>query len=237
MKPVLLLIPGMLNTAQVWDDVAAGLRDLADVRVADVLRQSQIAEMADDALALLTDVPAAQPVVLVGFSMGGYVALELLARVPQRWSAAVLVATSCLPETPEGAAGREKAIAAFEADFEATLQGVAKRGLAQPNPLLQARLCQMMREVGLATAIRQTRAVRDRTDHRAALAQLTLPVHVVCGRQDRITPPAWSQALADTVPGAALHWVDDAGHMLPIEKPQVLTALLTETLNHSATLA
>lgn len=234
MKPVLLLIPGMLNNAHVWDDVVACLRDAADLRVADVLHQSSIAAMADDAMALVADVPRQRGVVLVGFSMGGYVAADLLARAPQRWSAAVLVATSCLPETPEGAAGREKAIAAFESDFEATIQGVAKRGLAQPNLQLQERLCKMMRAVGAATAVRQTRAIRDRADHRAALSTLQLPVHVVCGQQDRITPPAWSQALADTVPGAVLHRIDNAGHMLPMEHPQALAGVLRQALSDRA---
>ncbi len=234
MKPVLLLIPGMLNTASVWREVASGLASVAEARIAHVQDQTSIAQMADDALAQVADVPADRPVCLVGFSMGGYVAIELLARSPQRWACAALVATSCLPETPEGAAGREKAIEAFEADFESTIHGVAKRSLGQPSPELRARLVDMMREVGAATAIRQTRAIRGRADHRAALASLSVPVWVVCGQLDRITPPAWSQALADAIPGARLQWVEDAGHMLPIEQPSVLIATLQQALHPHA---
>lgn len=230
MKPVLLLIPGMLNDARVWADVADAVADDAEVRIADVLTQDSIAAMARDALARVADVPPERPVVLVGFSMGGYVAGELLATVPDRWRAAVLIATGCLPETPESAAGRDMATAAFRADFEATIQGVARRGLAKPDAALQARMVSMMRDVGADTAIRQTQAIRTRADHRAALGALALPVQVLCGRQDRVTPPPMSQALADTLPNATLQWVDDAGHMLPLEHPQVVAAVLRRAL-------
>lgn len=233
MKPVILLIPGMLNDARVWRDVTAQLQDLAEVRVADVLSQDSMATMARDALALLNDVGPDRPVHLVGFSMGGYVAIELLATRPARFNAALLMSTSCLPDSAQSAAGREKAVAAFNADFDATVQAVALRGLALPNPPLQDRLCEMMRDVGAATAIRQTQAISRRTDHRNVLGSLQLPVHVMCGRQDRITLPAWSQTLADTIPTATLHWVDDAGHMLPLEHPLAVGAVLRQMLTCS----
>jgi len=230
MKPVALLIPGMLNDARVWDDVAAGLVHAAEVRIAEVGTRDRIGAMADDALALLSDLPDGHPVVPVGFSMGGYVALELLARDPGRWRAAALIATSCLPETPEGSIARDQAVAAFRADFESTCRSVARRGLATPDPALHERLLGMMREVGAETAIRQTRAIQHRLDHRVALARLALPVDVLCGEQDRITPPALSQTLADTVPGALLHRLPGAGHLLPFERPQAVVDVVLQSL-------
>ena len=137
--PVLLLIPGMLNDARLWAEVASDLRARADVRIADVSTQARIADMADDAWALLADVPAEVPCVLAGFSLGGYVAIEMLARPRRTWRAAALLSTSCLPESPEGVAGREKAIAAFTQDFEGTLQGIARRGVARNAPPHAAR--------------------------------------------------------------------------------------------------
>lgn len=231
MKPLLFLIPGMLNDARVWSDVSALMNGLAEVRIANLLTQGSIADMARDARDQLSDVEPQRPVLLVGFSMGGYVAIELLATDPARWHSALLISTSCLPDSPPSAAGREKAIAAFQADFEATLQGVALRGLAEPNPALHDRLCDMMRSVGAATAVRQTQAISRRSDHRSALQTLTLPVHVLCGRQDRITPPAWSQTLADTIAASTLHWVDGAGHMLPLERPGAIGAVLRQMLH------
>lgn len=233
MKPLLLLIPGMLNDDSIWDDVSAQMNGLAEIRIADVLSQDSIAHMASDALAQLSNVAPERPVILVGFSMGGYVAIELLATCPTRWHSALLMSTSCLPDSAQNTAGREKAIAAFQADFETTLKGVALRGLGQANPAQHDRLCNMMRTVGAATAIRQTQAISRRSDHRAALETLTVPVHVICGRLDRITPPALSQTLADTISSSTLHWVDEAGHMLPLERPRAVAAVLSRMLPRS----
>lgn len=225
-KPVLLLVPGMLNDDRVWAGVAAALADVAQVRVACVTTQTTIPAMAQDAWALLADLPPEVPVVLVGFSMGGYVAIEMLARPQRRLSAAALVGTSARPESPQGQAMREKSIAALEGDFARTVQGIAQWGSHEPTPALLQALTQMMLNVGADTAVRQTRAIMARGDHREALARLDLPLLVLCGASDRITPPALSQELAALVPHARFHEIEKAGHMLPLEQPEQVAALL-----------
>ena len=80
MTAVWLLVPGMLNDHRVWQDVATGLQGQAQVRIAQVHRQTRIADMARDAWAMLDDVAPDVPVYLAGFSMGGYVAMEMLAQ-------------------------------------------------------------------------------------------------------------------------------------------------------------
>ena len=91
MKPVVLLIPGMLNTAAVWDRVAPLLQDAAEVRIADVMTQASITDMARDAWALLVDVAPTTPVVVCGFSMGGYVAIDMVAQPARSIAGLVLV--------------------------------------------------------------------------------------------------------------------------------------------------
>lgn len=235
MKPVLLLIPGMLNTPAVWREVADALADDADVRILDVTTQAGIAEMARDAAACVADVPAATPLVVCGFSMGGYTAIEMLARTDggRRPDAVGLLSTSARPETPEGRVVREKTIAAIERDFEKVIQGVASFGTAAAShadaPLMQ-RIVEVMRNAGPAAAIRQNHAIADRGDHAEALRKLDLRVLVMCGREDRITPPALSEELAALIPGARLEWIDDAGHMTPMEAPDQVAALLRTLL-------
>lgn len=225
-QPVLLLVPGMLNDERVWAGVAQALADVAQVRVARVTTQATIPAMAQDAWALLADLPPEAPVVLVGFSMGGYVAIEMLARPQRRLRAAALVATTARPESPQGQAQREKSIAALQGDFARTVQGIAQWGSHEPTPALLQALTAMMLDVGAETAVRQTRAIMARGDHREALARLDLPVHVLCGAADRVTPPALSQELAALIPHARFHEIEKAGHMLPLEQPQPVAALL-----------
>jgi pimeloyl-ACP methyl ester carboxylesterase len=225
MKPVLLLIPGMLNTPAVWAKVVPLLGDVAEVRILNVQTQTSIGEMADDALKLLADVPAEQPLVVCGFSMGGFVTIELIAARAHKIWAICLLDTSGRPEFAENAAIREKTIAALARDFDKTTLGIAHfcTGPAgQQNAALMAEILATMRAVGPAAAIAQNRAIMARRDHRATLAKLDMPVLVLCGRHDMVTPPEYSEELAALIPAAQLTWIEDAGHMVPMERPQAL---------------
>lgn len=230
MKPVLLLVAGMLNDASLWNEVGAALASRADVRIA-LPVQDSVPAMAAAAWAQLDDVPAATPVVLAGFSLGGYVAIEMLAHPRRPVQAAALIATSARTESPEGAAGREKTMAAMRKDFARAVDGTVAWTTHAPGPELVARLSAMMRGVGADTAIRQTRAVMARNDHRAALAALALPVAVACGSEDRVTPPAIAQELAALVPGATFERVEGSGHMLPVEQPAAVIRVLNGLLD------
>ena len=234
MKPVLLLIPGMLNTAAVWSCVAPLLDDAADLRIADVTTQDSIARMADDAWALVADVPAETPLFVCGFSMGGYVALQMLAE-PQRMPAGLcLLCTSARPETPEGAAVRDKTIAAIGRSFEKVVETVLMLGShpdTQADTERMHALRALMLGVGPDAAVRQNLAVKTRADQRPLLPQLALPVRVVTSRDDRIVPPAAGEELAAAIPGAQLAWLQGVGHMAPMEQPEQVAAQLRALLN------
>lgn len=234
MKPVLLLIPGMLSTPAVWAKVVPLLQGEADVRILNVQTQASIGEMADDALALLADVPADQPLIVCGQSMGGFVTMELIAAREHKIMAVCLLGTSGRPESAEGAVQREKTIAAIERDFDKATSGIARFGTAaetQKNAALMTDIVTLMRAVGPAAAIAQNRAIMARGDYRAALARLNLPVLVLCGKDDQITPPALSEELAALIPGAQLAWIEGAGHMTPMEQPAALANHLKSFLS------
>ena len=226
MTPIWLLVPGMLNDQRVWQDVAAGLQGHATVRIAQVQTQASIADMARDAWALLDDVPPDVPVYLAGFSMGGYVAVEMLAQPVRGLQGLALLDTAGGGETDESRAQREKTIRALHSDFAKTLEGLLKWNTHEPSPELLERLRSMMLDVGAETAVRQIRAISARREHRQVLSQLRLPVQLLCGEHDRVTPPARSQELAGWIPGARLHMVPGAGHMLPLEQPQAVVKTL-----------
>ena len=233
MKPVLLLIPGMFNTTAIWDRVVDALNshaDAPDIRIADVLSQESIAAMADDAWRLVSDLPPGAPLAVCGFSMGGYVALDLLATHPGHVQALAMLDSSAAVETPDGTVVREKTIAALGRNFERTVEGIIPFSLhpdsLQDTPLVDG-MRRMMHAVGAASAIRQTRAIIGRTDHRALLATLRLPTLIVCGREDKVTPPAASEELQRLLPHARMVWIDKAGHQTPLEQaPTVARHLL-----------
>lgn len=226
-RTTLLLLPGMLNDETLWADVAPHLDAWVDVRCAPAFSQESIPAMADASWKLLSDLPPDAPVTLLGFSMGGYVAIEMLSRPARSLRAVVLVSTSARGESPEARAAREKTIAAMQRNFERVVDGILAFSTHGPGAY-QHRLKQMMLGVGVETAIRQNRAVMERNDHGDDLAKCDLPVTVICGREDRVTPPELSQELAARVPGARLKLLDQCGHMLPVEQPAQLVDLLCE---------
>jgi thioesterase domain-containing protein len=72
MKPTLLLLAGMLNNDKVWQPVARGLSEQAEVRIVHFANQDSMSAMAAHAWQALADLPAHQPLALAGFSMGGF---------------------------------------------------------------------------------------------------------------------------------------------------------------------
>ena len=229
MKPVLLLIPGMFNTAAVWQPVAGQLEGRVELRIADVLTQESIPAMAADAWKLVADLPPGTPLVVVGFSMGGYVAIELLAAHRERVSAATFIDTAATVETPESTLVREKTIAALERNFAKAVDFTIPLSLHpgnHANTALVDGMRSMMHAVGALAAIRQIRAVVARADHQAMLSQLQIPVLVVSGREDKVVASELSQHLAALIPTAKLEWIENAGHMAPLEQPEALAQLL-----------
>ena len=234
MKPTLVLLHGLLNDERVWAPVASRLRGRADIRIPNLRRQDNMAQMSIDAWAEVSGVPADTPLVLAGFSMGGYVALQMLADAPRRVAALALVDTSCRPEPAENIPVREALIAGLQRDFGAESLTLLRRGVHADrlsDVMLMLGCQHIMRDVGADAAVRQIQAIIGRADHRAMLAQLDVPTLVLCGRVDQVTPLALSREAAALIPGARLHIVEDAGHWTPLEQPAVVADQLERLLD------
>jgi pimeloyl-ACP methyl ester carboxylesterase len=236
MKPVLVLLHGLLNDERVWQPVATRLADVAVLRIPNLRTQDSMAQMSRDAWAALADVPDDAALVLAGFSMGGYVAIQMLADAPRRVQALALIDTACRPEPADNVANREKTMAALQADFEGAALGLLRLGL-HPDHLSNQALVdegmRIMRAVGAAAGVRQLRAIVERADHRALLRRLDVPALVLCGRDDQVTPLQLSRDCAALMPDAELVIVENAGHWTPLEQPDAVAAALRALLARS----
>lgn len=229
MTPLLLLIPGMNNTPRVWDRTRALLTTGAEVRVTDVRASHDIPAMAATAWRELADVDPARPLAIAGFSMGGYVALQMLATAPRAVQALALVCSSAQPDNPASAPMRERAIASAQRDWERYITGISTyltTPALQQDAVLMEAIRADLRDAGAEATIAQHRAVAARADHRAMLPALRLRALVIAGALDPLIPPAQSQEAADAIPGATWQAVEGVGHLLPWERPDVLAAAL-----------
>jgi pimeloyl-ACP methyl ester carboxylesterase len=220
----LVLLPGLLNDARLWGHQAS-LGDLARVTVADLTRDDTLAAMAERTLA------AAPPrFALAGLSMGGYVAMEIMRRAPERVERLALLDTTARPDLPEQTERRRDAIRLAEAGGFDKVMPTLLPNLLHPDHLgveAVAGLAKAMaKAVGPEAFARQQTAIMARPDSRPGLAEVGCPTLVLCGRQDLLTPLDRHQEMAGLVAGARLVVVEDCGHLSPIEQPHAVSAVL-----------
>lgn len=221
----LLLLPGTLNDDALWDAAVAALGEHADIRIADMTAHDSTTALADAAVARMPPGPFA----VAGFSLGGYVALEIMRRAGQRVAGLALLNTSARPETPEGRPGRQKMMALAQSDF-ARLTAMLIQFMLPPerqgDAELTASIRAMMERVGPEAFVRQSQAVMDRNDSRDLLSGIACPTLVIGSELDKVAPPALSQEMAAAIAGAELHLLPGTGHMAPVEQPAEVARLL-----------
>lgn len=226
--PTVLLLPGLLCDEHLWQHQIKHLADICQPRVADLTRDSSIAEMAKR---LLTTAP--KRFILVGLSMGGYVALEIMRVAPERVICLALIDTMACLDEPDRVIQRKGLIKLTETG---RFLGVTPRLL--PNLIHQNKLktpiadevMAMAQRLGKEVFIRQQTAILNRVDSMPMLNKITVPTLIIVGEDDKVTPPSESFAMAKAIPSAKLHILSDCGHLAPLELPEATTTLLKEWL-------
>jgi len=221
----LVLLPGLLNDARLWEHQIGGLADIAQPQVGDLTQADTLADLARQVLERV----AAARFVLAGFSMGGYTALEIMRQAPQRVQALALIDTSARPDTPEATARRREQVERAQVDFPGVVDALF-RAVVHPAHRDDAALLDvfraMARRVGPEAFARQQRAIGGRVDARPMLASIACPTLVACGREDPVIPLEMHEELCAGIAGAELVVLGECGHLAPIERPVQVTALL-----------
>jgi pimeloyl-ACP methyl ester carboxylesterase len=173
---------------------------------------------------------------MVGLSMGGYIAFELLRQAPERIAKVALLDTSARADAPEQSAMRR-------AQMTLASQGRLAEVVEQQFPRLVHRehradavlrqvFTLMAEDVGAAGFIRQQTAILGRADSRPTLGSIHCPTLVLVGEGDELTPPERAAEIAAGIPGARLTTVPQSGHMSTLEQPDEVTRALLEWLGN-----
>jgi pimeloyl-ACP methyl ester carboxylesterase len=221
----LVLLPGLLTDARLWQPQIDALAGDADITVADLTRHDSIAALAADVLA---QAPAG-PFALAGLSMGGYVALEIMRQAPQRVLTLALLDTNARPDTAEASAAREQLIALADENWPEVVASLLSK-LLHPahleDPALAAVITAMADAVGKDAFVRQQRAIMQRIDSRPFLHRIGCPTLVICGREDRLTPLEMHEEIVVAIPAAVIEIIDSSGHLTTLEQPSPVNAAL-----------
>jgi pimeloyl-ACP methyl ester carboxylesterase len=223
----LLLVPGFMADETLWADLEAPLAPFGPLHYADLRHDGSIEAMARRAL------DAAPPsFLLVGFSMGGYVAREIARLAPERVQALVLIATSTRPDTPalrqrKGAIGNAAPTIAFSG-----LSRIAVASSLHPKDRNNEALIERVRAMGmrLGGEVFRRQSMLERPGDLDRLREIRCPTLVVAAAQDQLRGIDEARELQAGIPGATLEVIEDTGHMIPIEAPQRLAGLIVPWL-------
>ncbi len=224
-----LLIPGLAGTARLYAPQLPALWPFGPLMLADHRRDDRIAAIARRILA-----QAPPRFALLGLSMGGYVAFEILRQAPGRVLKLALLDTTARPDSPEQSLRRREQIELAQAGRYAEVTELAFPGLVHPDrsadAALRAVVRRMAAETGPEAFIRQQTAIMQRPDSRADLPSIACPTVVLVGEADQLTPPDRAQEMAAAIPGARLVVVPASGHLSTLEQPEAVSAALVQWL-------
>jgi len=215
----LALLPGLLLDDSLWQHQIEELSDIADCWVADLTGSDSVERLANAVLAAMPDRFA-----LAGLSMGGYVALEIMRRAPDRVAQLALLDTKARPDTPEIVRRRKGLI---ELAQKGKFKGVTPRLLPlliHPDRLedkdLTETIIGMAERIGRDNFLRQQKAILARPDFRDLLPKIDCPTLILCGRQDELTPVDVHEEMAAAIPGAEFVILENCGHLSTLEQSE-----------------
>lgn len=194
-------------------------------------RACQMSDLAADAVALLDHLGAGRAVV-VGLSMGGYAALALAEGAPERLRGLVLADTRAGADAEETRRTRlETAQRVLQEGTDFLVGTLTPKLLGritrEKRPDVVARVERMIREAPPAGVAAAQRGMAVRPDRARVLPRLDVPVLILVGEEDELTPPAEAQAMEREVRGGELVTIPEAGHLASLERPETFNETLT----------
>jgi 3-oxoadipate enol-lactonase len=223
--------PQLDHLPEGWRALAPDLRGFQHSRRGGAPPAVHVGDHAADVVALLEGEAGGAPAVIVGLSLGGYIAFECWRQRPDLIRGLVLADTRAEADTDEARHKRG------EMQDVARAHGASAIADAMVPKLLGA--TSQTSEPHLTTEVRRRieasspdaiidalQALATRPDSRPTLSSITCPTLVIVGEEDDLTPPAMAQTIADGIAGASLVTIPRAGHLSNLEQPDAFNAAL-----------
>jgi pimeloyl-ACP methyl ester carboxylesterase len=223
----ILFLPGTLCTGAMFSQQIQHLQQYCnDISVVQFTTEHSLSEMANKVITATNGNPCA----IVGFSMGGIVALEVAKTHPQLIAKLALVNSNCHADLPERKAARSAQIQ--QAKSGQLVDLITDTFL--PNYLFEHKktheqlILDMATTLGADCFVAQVRAIEDRPDALSVLKSLTSDIVIIAGRQDKICPAEHQQMMHDNLPKGHLALLDECCHFSPLEQAEHVSNLLTQ---------
>lgn len=237
--PAMLLLHGYLSSGDVFDGLTAKLKksyrvitlDLPGAGISEVVSEVHTMEwLADVAIGVLESC-GVEHATVVGHSMGGYVALEILRARPEMVDRLVLMHALPTADSPEKQAERERELKVLADGKKDILAHLAPEGSFAPqNRRRMAEEIEAMAERIILTddegAMAQLRGLLARGDQSSVLSEKAVPLCFVLGRHDTRVTPERAEAVVADYPAAEVVWLEESGHFGFLEEPEKVAEVL-----------
>jgi pimeloyl-ACP methyl ester carboxylesterase len=231
-KPTIVFIHGAGESSLLWRAQVDGLKERANTVAVDLSghgrsrgsAKQRVEEYAADLVDFITAIAAPGPIPC-GLSMGGAIAQQLLLDHADRFLAGIIVSSGArlrvLPSLFDMLAH----------DFPAYVEMVDRLGFSEKTAAAVKLPFLEERRKARSEVVHGDLKACDRFDVIARLASIRVPVLVISAADDRLTPPKYAEFLAQHIPASHRVHIPDAGHFVPIEKPQAVNAAIAEFLD------
>ncbi|GGB61432.1 hydrolase [Roseibium aquae] len=231
MREPIVFIPGLLCDELVYAPQIAAFAD-HPILIANHRDHGSIREIAASILEA-----GPERFALIGLSMGGYIAMEIMRVAPGRVTRLSLLDTNARPDTPDQTERRLFLIElARKKDFKKIphllFPGFVHQS-REDDEQLRAIVVEMAMTTGPDAFIRQQTALINRIDSRPHLAAIDCPALVVVGEGDRLTPPELSEEIHALIPRSCLAVIRGSGHLSTLEEPAQTTSVLKSWMESS----
>ena len=190
----------------------------------------------DDLERIIDELMLEKPV-LCGLSMGGYISLRAMERFQNKFSALILCDTKSEADNNEGKLKRTAAIkqinsGKFDEFIEAFVRNCFSKRFVKDNSVNYRKVVDRSKKNSPVGVKGCMLAMLGRTDTTENLNKIILPTLVLCGSEDKLSPPDVMKSMSDKIPKASFVLIQNAGHMTPIEQPEEVNKAIKEFLEY-----
>jgi pimeloyl-ACP methyl ester carboxylesterase len=245
--PAIIFIHGFPLNKSMWDMqrealkdtyrvIAYDIRGYGDSEAGDV--EFSIDLFVNDLLCLI-DALELNNTILCGLSMGGYIALRATEKYPEFFDALILSDTQCVADTPEGKAKRLTAMESIKGNGVENYADESIKNLFAAESFTTrikeiAAVKKMIVGASQESLINTLHALANREETCSKLEDIKMPVLIMVGSEDKITPPSAAQMMKERIGDSYLKVVAHAGHLANLENPSVFNHHLHKFLHRFA---
>jgi len=230
--PVVIFVHGFPLNKSMWNFQLEALKDEFRVIAYDVRGHGDsdpgnedfsVDLFSNDLISFMDSLEIRKPVVC-GLSMGGYILINAIGKFPERFDALILSDTQCIADTPEVRANRLNSIEYIKKNGLNDYAHESIKNLFAPMSLLTkdteiASVREMIVNTSRQSIYNSLNALANRKDTSDILSHIKIPVLILVGSEDKITPPEMAESMHKKIAGSQLNIVEHAGHLSNMENP------------------